>query len=98
HPLCFPANGAGYVDTGWICRLDAGGLVVAAPPPGLTLIGGYPFHLNQVDEFVAEIDPDATIVALPDADLSQRFPGTAVGLTPLRREMPCRVASPPVLA
>jgi len=98
HPLCFPANGAGYVDTGWICRLDARGLVVAAPPPGLTLIGGYPFHLNQVDEFVAEIDPDATIVALPDADLSQRFAGTAVDWTRLLAKMDELGANPLISA
>src|SRR5262249_689341 len=36
HPLRFSTNAAGYVDTGWICRFDADGIIVAAPPPGHT--------------------------------------------------------------
>ncbi|HEY2426096.1 MAG TPA: class I adenylate-forming enzyme family protein [Pseudolabrys sp.] len=78
HALRLSANSAGYVDTGFACRVDARGLVVTAPPAGITVIGGYPFHLNRVDELIAGIDRDATIVALPDADLGQRFAGRAV--------------------
>src|SRR5262249_27232778 len=65
HALRLSANAAGYVDPGWACRVDARGLIVTAPPPGFTVIGGYTFHLNWVEEFVAESDPNATIVALP---------------------------------
>jgi hypothetical protein len=94
HPLRLSTNTAGYVDTGWICRVDTRGLIVAAPPPGLTVIGGYPFHLNRVDEFVAEIDPAATIVALPDTDLGQRLAGTAVEWDHLVAKLTARGANP----
>jgi hypothetical protein len=74
----FSRDRAGYVDTGFACRIDhpTRALIVTAPPPGITAIGGYRFHLNEVDELVAQTDPDATIVALPDADLGQRFAGS----------------------
>jgi AMP-binding enzyme len=94
HALRLSTNAAGYVDTGWTCRVDARGLIVAAPPPGLTVIGGYPFHLNRVEEFVAGIDPDATIVALPDADLGQRFAGTAVDRAHLLAKLKVRGVNP----
>ena len=70
HALRLSADNAGYADTGFACRVDARGLVVTAPPPGVTVIGGYPFHLNRVDELIAEIDRNATIVALPDRSRS----------------------------
>jgi hypothetical protein len=94
HALRFSTNAAGYVDTGWTCRFDARGLIVTAPPPGVTVIGGYPFHLNRLDEFVAESDPDATIVALPDADLGQRFAGTAVDRADLLAKLKLRGVNP----
>ena len=92
--LRFPTNVAGYVDTGWTCRVDGRGLIVTAPPPGVTAIGGYPFHLSQVDEFVADSDPDATIVALPDTDLGQRFAGTAVDRAELLAKLKVRGVNP----
>jgi len=98
HPLRFSTNAAGYVDTGWVCRIDAAGIIVAAPPPGHTAIGGYPFHLNRVDEIIAEIDPDATIVALPDADLGQRFAGTAVDRARLLAKLTLQGANPLISA
>src|SRR5262249_2154223 len=94
HALRLSANAAGYVDTGWTCRVDARGLLVTAPPPGITVIGGYPFHLNRVDECVAESDPDATIVALPDAVLGQRFAGTAVDRADVLAKLKVRGVNP----
>jgi len=94
HALRLSANAAGYVDTGWACRVDARGLIVTAPPPGVTVIGGYPFHLNWVEEFVAESDPNATIVALPDADLGQRFAGTAVDRAAVLAKLKVRGVNP----
>jgi hypothetical protein len=98
HALRLSANNAGYVDTGFACRGDARGLVVAAPPPGVTVIGGYPFHLNRVDELIAEIDRDATIVALPDADLGQRFAGRAVDRTDLLSKLTTQGVNPLISA
>ncbi|MFZ0066488.1 MAG: class I adenylate-forming enzyme family protein [Pseudolabrys sp.] len=98
HALRLSANDAGYVDTGVACRVDARGLVVTAPPPGVTLIGGYPFHLNRVDKLIAEIDRDATIVALPDADLGQRFAGRAVDQTDLLSKLTKQGVNPLISA
>jgi hypothetical protein len=94
HALRLTANAAGYVDSGCACRVDAQGLIVTAPPPGVAVIGGYRFNLNQVYEFVAETDPGATIVALPDLDLGQRFAGTALDRAQLLAKLRDRGVNP----
>jgi hypothetical protein len=94
HPLRLSENGAGYVDTGFACRIDPRGLIVTAPPPGITVIGGYPFHLSRVDELIAGLDPDATLVALPDIDLGQRFAGRAAEQSDLPAKLTKRGANP----
>jgi hypothetical protein len=38
---------------------------------------GYCFRQSQIDALVAQADPDATIVALPDGDLGHRLAGAA---------------------
>ncbi|HYC17735.1 MAG TPA: class I adenylate-forming enzyme family protein [Pseudolabrys sp.] len=72
-------HSTGYVDTGFACRIDrqARALIVTAPPSGTTAVGGYRFHLDEIEELISQTDADATIVALPDADLGQRFAGSA---------------------
>jgi hypothetical protein len=94
HAMRLPANAAGYADTGYGCLVDACGLVVTASPPGLALIGGYPFHLSQVNELIAETDPGATIVALPDAELGQRFAGHASDRLALLAKLEARGVNP----
>ncbi|MEJ2626896.1 MAG: class I adenylate-forming enzyme family protein, partial [Pseudolabrys sp.] len=88
---------AGLVDTGLACRrkLDTNTLTVSAPPAGLVTVGGYRFYKSALEEAVAAIDLDATIVALPDAILGERLAGStrdaaaiiaamqAAGATPL---------------
>jgi hypothetical protein len=87
---------AGYVDTGFFCSIDrhARALIVTAPPPGITAIGGYRFPLNDVDELVAQTDPNATIVTLPDADLGQRFAGSAPDRADLLAKLKARGVNP----
>jgi len=72
-------DAAGFVDTGVRCGLnrDTNTLTITGSPAGITSIGGYRFRQNAVDWMVAEVDLDATIVALPDAVLDQRLAGTA---------------------
>jgi hypothetical protein len=69
----------GYVDTGFACRIDPvrQSVVVTGPPAGFVNVGGYRFALRQILEMVARIDVNATLTALPDALLGQRFVGTA---------------------
>lgn len=87
---------AGYVDTGFACSIDrhARTLIVTAPPPGIAAIGGYRFPLNDVDELVGQTDPDATIIALPDADLGQRFAGSAADRADLLAKLKARGVNP----
>jgi hypothetical protein len=79
HSPRFSSDLTGYVDTGYACRLeqDARALAITAPPPGAVVIGGYRFQLNELEDLVAKTDPDATILALPDADLGHRLVGHA---------------------
>jgi hypothetical protein len=79
HPSRLSPDSAGYVDTGFACRLDGNAqtLTITAPPSGTIAVGGYCFRENLIDALVADADPDATLVALPDSDLGQRLAGAA---------------------
>ena len=94
HALRLPAIPAGYVDTGLACQHAQGGLIVSGPPPGLTLIGGYRFQLNEVERLITEADPNATLLALPDADLGQRFAGSSGDRAALRAKLDARGVNP----
>jgi hypothetical protein len=89
---CLSPDPAGYVDTGFACRLDRSGqtLTVTAPPAGVAAVGAYRFRQSEVDTLVAQADPDATIVALPDTDLGQRLAGSAADRAALRAELEAR--------
>ena len=73
------ADAAGFVESGFGCRLerDSQTLALTGPRGGITTIGGYRFRTREVDAQVASVDPRATIVALPDALLGQRLAGSA---------------------
>jgi AMP-binding enzyme len=92
HTPRFSLEDAGYIDTGFGCRVsrDARTLIVTTPPPGVTVVGGYRFHRRDVDGLVAQVDPDATIVALPDADLGQRLAGSAANRADLLAKLKAR--------
>jgi hypothetical protein len=79
----------GYRDTGYACRLDrrTQSLAITAPPAGLVTVGGYPFGQNAIEGCVAKADTEATIIALPDADLGQRLAGTTADRTRLHAEL-----------
>jgi len=96
HSLRIQPASAGYIDTGFPCRLDreAHALHVTAPPGGMTVIGGYRFRQSDVDALVTQADPQATIVAVPDADLGQRLAGAATDRAALRTELQTRGINP----
>jgi hypothetical protein len=87
--------GAGYIDTGFACRPGRDGqtLIITAPPPGTVNVGGYRFRQNQIEALVSTVDPDATIVALPDGDLGHRLAGIATPAT-LRDVLPGAAFNP----
>jgi hypothetical protein len=86
----------GFVDTGFACRLerDTNTLTITGPPGGLTTIGGYRFRQRDVDGQVASVDPDATIVALPDAYLDARLAGSAPDRAATAKKLHARGANP----
>lgn len=88
--------GGGYVDTGFSCSpaRHPQTLVITAPPAGTISIGGYCFRQSQLEAAVAQADPQATIVALPDADLGQRLAGNAADREALRSGLQARGANP----
>jgi hypothetical protein len=96
HPPRLQADSAGYIDTGFPCRLDldAHALHITAPPAGMTVVGGYRFRQCDVDALVTQADPEATIVAVPDADLGQRLAGAATDRAALRAELQARGVNP----
>jgi hypothetical protein len=91
------ADGEGFVDTGYACRLDrmTDTFMVSAPPPGTVSVGGYRFVLNQLEELVQRANRGAFVTALPDALAGHRLAGisgdtgdirsalTALGVNPL---------------
>lgn len=89
-------DAAGYVDTGFACRLEraAQTLTVTAPPSGTIGIGGYRFLQREVDNLIGQVDPDATVVTLPDANLGQRLAGTSANRAALRAQLQARGANP----
>jgi hypothetical protein len=83
----FPtADAAGFVDTGYPCRLaKSGALVVTGPPAGVAASGGYRFPLAALQDAVSRIEPAAMIAAVPDRLAGQRLAGVAA-----RREEVCQ--------
>lgn len=74
----------GFVDTGFMCRLDrvTQELTVTGPAAGFAAVGGYRFRPGDLEARVATADPGATIVALPDALLGERLAGSGRDRTP----------------
>ena len=70
---------AGYVDTGFACRLDKQSqtLSVSMPPPAVVSVGGYRLRQSDVDACVEKAAPEAAVVPLPDRTLGHRLAGTA---------------------
>lgn len=88
-----------FVDTGYACRIDrdTGAMIVTAPPPGVAAIGGYRVPLAAFQQIIAEIDPGATLAALPDALTGQRLAGRSGDDAALRRALMRRGVNPLVV-
>jgi hypothetical protein len=96
HVPYLQSDGAGFIDSGFPCRSDhdARALHVTAPPAGMTVTGGYRFRQSDVDAMVAQSDPEATLIAVPDADLGQRLAGTAANRSALCADLQARGVIP----
>lgn len=68
-----------FIDTGFTCASEGYALTVTGPPAGITAVGGYRFAQQAIEALVAEADPAATIMAVPNALLGQRLAGRSAG-------------------
>ena len=75
----FQIGRAGFVDTGYSCRIDSvtQAMIVTAPPSGIASVGGYRFPLRALQEAAAGFEDGATLVTLPDPLIGQRLIGNA---------------------
>ena len=96
HTEYIQTDGAGFVDTGFPCRADhaARTLHVTAPPAGMTVAGGYRLRQADIDKMVAQADPEATLIAVPDANLGQRLAGTAANRVALCANLQAQGVNP----
>jgi hypothetical protein len=58
-------------------RDETDGFAAAEASPGIAQVGGYRFSLADLERMVAEVDPAATLIAVPDALLGDRLAGSA---------------------
>ncbi len=74
---CLAPDAAGFVDTGYACRIAADTLVVTGPPPGIVSVGGYRFLLHDLQSVANRAEFGAGLAALPDALGGHRLAGHA---------------------
>jgi hypothetical protein len=60
----------------------------------MTVVGGYRFRQSDVDAVVAQADPEATIIAVPDGYLGQRLAGAAADRPALCADLRARGINP----
>jgi hypothetical protein len=96
QPLDVGPIGPGYIDTGFACQpdRDAHTLIITAPPADSIGVGGYSFRQSHMDALVAQADPAATIVALPDSDLGHRLAGSAADCAAMRGGLQAKGINP----
>lgn len=84
----------GFVDTGFTCTAEADTLTITGPPAGITAVGGYRLAQRAVDAMIAEIDPAATMMPVPDGLLGQRLAGRSAHMQELTGALQARGANP----
>jgi hypothetical protein len=78
-------------------RDETDGPAAAEASPGIAHVGGYRFSLADLERMVAEADPAATLIAVPDALLGDRLAGSAADLQHLRATLEERHINPLIL-
>jgi hypothetical protein len=83
------ADIAGFVDTGFTCRLDHDSQTVAVtgPPGGIAAVGGYRFRALEVEAEVGNAEPSAIVTALPGGVLALRLAGSAPDNAAVRAQL-----------
>lgn len=74
-----PADAAGFVDTGYPCRVDGrtGVVTISGPPAGIVNVGSYRFVQRDLQTLLGPVARSASLAVLPDRLLSQRIVGNA---------------------
>lgn len=87
---------AGFVDSGYTCRVDTASqsLTVTGPPGGITSIGGYRFRRAEIEAQVAMAEPAATITTLPGGIMAQQLAGAAIDTAAVRGILLANGANP----
>jgi acyl-CoA synthetase (AMP-forming)/AMP-acid ligase II len=95
QPSGFGADGNGFADTGYPCRLDRdrSRIVVTGPPPGLVSVGGYRFRQEDLQSIAASLG-DAVLTALPDALAGHRLAGQSADREAIRQALAARGYNP----
>jgi hypothetical protein len=83
-----------FVDTGFTCAIEDNGFVITGPPAGITAVGGYRFDRHALDALIADADPGATLMAVPDGLLGQRLAGRSADPLALTAALQARGANP----
>lgn len=83
------ADAAGYVDSGYPCRIerDSRALVLTGPPAGIINVGGYRLVQRSIQDLLGQNRKDATLAALPDPLLSYRLAGRAIDRGAVQRAL-----------
>jgi hypothetical protein len=73
------ADAAGFVDTGYPCRVDGrtGTVTISGPPAGIVNVGGYRFVQRDLQALLDPIGAGAAFAAVPDPLLNHRIVGSA---------------------
>jgi acyl-CoA synthetase (AMP-forming)/AMP-acid ligase II len=95
-PLRLKIDESGFVDTGYPCQFDRASnrMIITGPPSGIISVGGYRVPLRELEETVARIDPESSVVALPDALTGQRLAGVAADRQAVQRALAAQGAQP----
>jgi acyl-CoA synthetase (AMP-forming)/AMP-acid ligase II len=96
----FKVEPAGFVDTGYACRIDSfsNAIVVTDAPSGIVSVGGYRFSLGDLRESIGHIDEAATVAALPDPIIGQRLIGNAADRETMQAALAAAEMNPIVVA
>ncbi len=93
-PIGIHAKPIEFVDTGFTCALEDDGFVITGPPAGISAVGGYRVVQPAVEAMIAEFDPAATIMAVPNGLLGQRLAGRSANATTLIAALQARGINP----
>ena len=93
-PAGEPLAPDGFIDTGFTCVADGDALAITGPPAGITTVGGYRFAQAAVDALIAEADPAAAIMAVPDGLLGEHLAGRSADPPALIAALQARGANP----